>query len=119
MLIIPVMGDWFDMVLQNIKLADYRTINKYWTRRLKNAAYSDKRLHPSVPTDEEFIQLVRSGSCPLVKGLYRNGYSSNDRTLSAWWRIKIGVGVPEWGAPKEEVYILEFVMWKDVTGRQE
>lgn len=115
MLIVPVMGDWFDMVLQGIKRADYRTINKYWTRRLKRAVYENEICMPS---DEEFIQQIRSGRAPLVKGLYRNGYSSKDRTLSAWWRIKIGVGVPEWGAPKEEVYILEFVMWKDVTGRE-
>jgi hypothetical protein len=72
---------WFDLIVSGIKKEEYREIKPYW----------DKRLNKKYDT-----------IC------FRNGYAKNSpRTTVQLKEILTGLGIIEWGAPKQErVYIL-------------
>ena len=72
---------WFDMVRSGIKKEEYREIKPYWNTRLS-------KTYDAV--------------------LFRNGYQPDPPSFYIELKvIRIGIGIPEWGAPPEPVYILE------------
>ena len=70
---------WYNMILNNIKREEYRTID-VWEHRLEN-------------NDFKFV-------------CFHKGYTNNTMTWAIRC-IRHGIGNPEWGAPSHEVYIIE------------
>lgn len=92
---------WYDMVDRGIKKEEYRTINKYWSRRLCNQCVlwyeGEKATEPQYVDFKHFSKLV----C-------HRGYTSQHLVRDII-SIAIGYGKPEWGAPKDrKVFIIKF-----------
>ena len=73
--------EWFDMIASGIKKEEYRGIKEYWNTRL----------------NKEYDVI-----------LFRNGYNRMSPEMMVELKsIKKGTGNKDWGAPNEEVYVLE------------
>lgn len=70
---------WYDMIESGQKTEEYRELSDYWQRRLGKYTYNFVRFH--------------------------RGYTT--RTMLFEFRLKQGIGRPEWGAPDYPVYILK------------
>lgn len=117
---------WYNMILDNIKKEEYRKIKPYWIKRLFDL--SDKFDVPKgmpMPKNgkitDEIIQMWKDDNIniqTLIKNKviipkkfthirFRWGYT-NTTVVLKYNGLRIGVGKPEWGAPKdEEVLILQ------------
>jgi len=74
---------WFDMIADGHKTEEYREMKPYWQKRLRMGRWYD-----------------------AVS--FRNGYSKDARKMLIECKgVFIGHGVQAWGAPKEEVYIIQ------------
>ena len=95
MLRLPIKGQWFDGIDQNIKLEDYREIKAYWTKRFISAGL----LNPDGTPSGKMEELT-----------FRNGYGKNAPEILARVLLSVGTGRPEWGAPPgETLYRLEIL----------
>ena len=84
---------WYDLISEGIKKEEYREIKPYWTKRLEGRKYDSI--------------------------LFRNGYNSSSPTvLCEYLGYTKGVGNPDWGAPKEEVYIIKLGKVLEINGRK-
>ena len=93
MLILPTKGKWFRMILDKIKLEEYREIKTYYTNRFKTIGLLDDY---GLPTRNK------------VNVMFRNGYSRNAPYFIANVSIDIKTGKEEWGAePGKEYYALK------------
>lgn len=102
---------WYDMIASGEKKEEYREIKPYWIKRLvsdyKMAA--DDFTAPVV-CDSNAVKMTVNfefqifWSCTHVR--FRRGYSSTTMTFEIE-EIKVGVGNSQWGAPKEEVFIIK------------
>lgn len=93
------MSKWFDMILFEGKLEEYRIIKPYWTKRFKNyfGEYYDFSVDPPVPVWNQIKKDV----------VFKNGYRKDARQFTAECSISEGTGREEWGAvPGEKYYIL-------------
>ena len=72
---------WYDMIVNGDKREEYRIIKQYWTKRLFSHNYTRVSFH--------------------------NGYSATVATFELV-SIFVGRGKQEWGAPNQNVYIIEF-----------
>ena len=70
---------WYDMILSDEKREEYRDIKK-WRNRIIGKPYTHVR--------------------------FRRGYTSTSQILR-FDGVAVGIGRPEWGAPKEEVLIIK------------
>lgn len=74
---------WFDLILSGEKPEEYREMKPYWHKRLMGGKTYDRII-------------------------FRNGYQKNAPQFTIELKgIVTGIGNPEWGAPKEQVYILK------------
>jgi hypothetical protein len=74
---------WFDLIKSGIKKEEYREIKQYWIKRLSNTM------------DLRYICFI-------------NGYGKNaPRIFVEFNGLRIGIGIKEWGAPDENVFIIE------------
>ena len=106
MLVLPIKGKWFDMILAGEKKEEYRNYSPYWIKRFCNIGMLE-RIQGDVykPTDTQ----------AHVK--FRNGYSSVSRAFVAEVGLSIGCGEPAWGAkPNEKYLILTVVKIVEVSG---
>lgn len=93
-LTLPIKKKWFDMIACGEKKEEYRDIKPYYQSRFRNA-FCNKN---------EPVEIV-----------FRNGYSRDSRTITAYCNLRIGQGKPEWGAEAEkDLYILEIVSVKEI-----
>ena len=93
MLTLPIKKKWFDMILSGEKKEEYRDIKPYYTNRF-----------------QKLWQGSLIGGDALRKVRFRNGYSNNSPTATAYVTVSIGTGKPEWGAePGKNCYILHIV----------
>lgn len=111
---------WFDMIIQGEKTSEYREIKDHWCRRF--LFFKDEI---EVQAYEEFISLLRA---PIVSpvGLkelfedysvafrsydlveFTNGYGNDKPQVIFECRgITIGKGNVKWGAPAEDVFIIQ------------
>jgi hypothetical protein len=98
-LTLTLMSKWFDMILFEGKLEEYRIIKPYWTKRFKNyfGEYYDFSVEPPVPVWNQIKKDV----------VFKNGYRKDARQFTAECSISEGTGREEWGAvPGEKYYIL-------------
>lgn len=84
-LYLPIKIKWLDMIAENIKKEDYREIKPYWTKILTINGVDFVDYHTVILHVYGRVQPVFAD----VVG------------------IRIGKGKPEWGAPKEDVYIIK------------
>ena len=94
MLILPIKGKWFNMILSGDKQEEYREIKPYYTTRFKKIF----EMYPNsnIPTglDKQLIRL-------------RNGYGNSRPQFTAVCSLDIKTGKEEWGAePGTEYYTL-------------
>ena len=72
---------WFDMIASGVKKEEYREMKPYWHKRLLNKSF-------------DVIQ-------------FRNGYSKDAPSIKVEFKgLESGLGIIEWGAPEQPVYIL-------------
>ena len=92
MLILPTKRKWFLMILDGVKLEEYREIKPYYTRRFQTIELLDDY---GLPTVNE------------VGVMFCNGYSGNAPSFIANVSIDIKTGREDWGAePGKEYYSL-------------
>ncbi len=92
MLTLPIKKRWFDMIESGEKKEEYRTASLYYIVRFG----FDYCL--ALPFQTSF-QTIR----------FRNGYAKNSPILECAVKIDYGFGKPEWGAPKEECFVIEII----------
>jgi len=90
MLTLPIKKKWFDMIESGEKKEEYRAASLYYIVRFG----FDYCLALQFQTSYQTLRL-------------RNGYSKNSPILECAVKIDYGFGKPEWGAPKDECFIIE------------
>lgn len=109
---------WYDMYLSGKKKEEYRNCNAFWLPRLftvrDNLTCAERKM-----TKDEALTLACDtaavkaaiGNGNLVPIRYdtvtfHRGYTKKTLVFETAGLPHIGVGKPEWGAPKEEVIII-------------
>ena len=105
-LFLPLKAKWYNMIESGIKPEDYRDIKDYWIQRL-----IEINLFYEFPTREELIEITEEGA---IEEYFKDfdavqfSYGYTKRTMLFECKgITIGKGNPEWGAPKEYVFIIK------------
>lgn len=98
MLTLPIKKKWFNMIKSGEKKEEYRNFNQYYHIRFKNLfGFTNKTAE--------------------IK--FRNGYGKNSPTMTCRVGLRIGKGIPEWGAePNKEYYVLEILEILEVQNEQ-
>lgn len=91
-----ITNKWAEMILNNIKKDEYRTINEYWSKRFKKAVGEDEFLRALTgkPTKETY------------KIRYQVGYTKDCTVFVVTFRLRTGYGKVEWGAVEGEKYFI-------------
>lgn len=85
--------EWFDKIASGEKKEEYRLKKEYWWQRLTNATSIGGGMRMFKKFD---------------KVIFRNGYRPMCPSIEIeLLYITTGIGKEEWGAPKEEVFILK------------
>ena len=91
MLTLPIIREYFDMILSGEKKEEYRDNTPYYKARFRRTM----------------------GYATVVR--FRNGYSKKSRTVECNIIPRIGGGRPEWGAePDKEYIVLKILSVKEV-----
>lgn len=106
---LPLKKEWFEMIESGIKTEEYREIKPYWEKRLLDYAEIKKNI------DWITFRRVVLGKWTDVSKHFPKGYTHvkfsygyTKRTMTFEIKdISIGKGKPEWGAPKEDVFIIK------------
>ena len=106
---LPLKAKWYDMIDRGEKPEDYREIKPYWEKRLVDykalkanyQAIALKRYMLGIGTD-----VCKAFPRGYTHVLFRRGYTKRTM-LFGLDEIKIGIGNPDWGAPKEPVFIIK------------
>jgi len=87
---------WFDMIASGEKKEEYRDIKPHWNRVFTNHWCKWKKSRGEGGMN----------AWDIVH--FTNGYGKTKPQVELEFvNIRKGIGNPEWGAPKEEVYIIE------------
>lgn len=110
---LPLKAKWYEMIESLIKPEEYRGITAHWIVRLFE--YSDgsniPRITANILAAHPEILSLRLGQGVIVFKKYTHvkfsyGYTKRTMTFEIE-SIRIGKGNPEWGAPKEDVFIIK------------
>lgn len=104
-LFLPLKKEWYDMIERGEKEEEYREINPYWIKRLV-----DTSVFYGIPTEEdvkseEFKSLCFDPFKSFCKVIFSYGYTRRTMTFECKG-IKIGTGIPEWGAEPGVIYFV-------------
>lgn len=95
---LPLKAKWYDMIESGVKTEEYREIKPYWCKRFLNL-------------DAPLFSHRNGYQDANVKGYthvrFRYGYTKRTMAFKID-EIKIGMGIPEWGAPDRNVFIIKF-----------
>lgn len=83
---LPLKKKWYEMIESGVKKEEYRECKDYWYKRL---------------TDMDTLRAK-----PYTHIRFRYGYTKRTMLFELDC-ITIGIGHPEWGAPKWDVFILK------------
>ena len=117
-LYLPLKKEWYNMIESGEKPEEYREIKLYWTKRLinfkkfmewanknyKEILYSRFLFPFRNPINYEVLTREFSRDYTHVRFSY--GYTKRTMLFENKG-ISIGKGNPEWGAPKEDCYIIK------------
>ena len=94
---LPLKKQWYEMIESGVKTEEYREIKPYWTRRF-------------IGMNQPLFSFRNGYQQVNVKGYthveFSYGYTNRTMTFEIK-EITIGKGNPEWGAPKEDVFIIK------------
>ena len=94
---LPLKKQWYEMIESGIKTEEYREIKPHWTRRF-------------IGMNQPLFSFRYGYKQANVKGYthvkFSYGYTKRIMTFEIK-EITIGKGNPEWGAPKEDVFIIK------------
>ena len=94
---LPLKKQWYEMIESGIKIEEYREIKPYWTRRF-------------IGMNQPLFSFRHGYQQSNIKGYthvkFSYGYTKRTMTFEIK-EITIGKGNPEWGAPKEDVFIIK------------
>lgn len=90
MLILPISGKWYRMILSGEKTEEYREVKPYYDSRFRNL-FDMSEIGEPVGTDMHPI-------------LFRNGYSHTSPSFIATCTLSKGIGRTEWGAEAGKQY---------------
>lgn len=106
---LPLKKQWYEMIENGIKTEEYREIKPYWEKRLvdyKAVVEDYKRL-----VFRRYVLGAHNDICREYPRGYTHvkfSYGYTKRTMTFEIKeITIGNGKPEWGAPKEDVFIIK------------
>ena len=94
---LPLKKEWYNMIESGVKTEEYREIKPYWTQRFIG-------MNQPLFSFRYGYQQANVKGYTLVKFSY--GYTKRTMTFEIK-EISIGKGNPEWGAPKEDVFIIK------------
>ena len=86
------------MIESGVKTEEYREIKPYWSKRLTGVE------HPRFSVLYGYRSANQKG---YTHTKFSYGYTKRTMTFEIK-EISIGKGNPEWGAPKEDVFIIKF-----------
>lgn len=96
-LYLPLKAQWYEMISNGIKTEEYREVKPYWTRRF-------------IGMNQPLFSFRNGYQQANVKGYthvkFSYGYTKRTMTFEIK-EITIGKGKTEWGAPKEDVFIIK------------
>lgn len=105
MITLPIKKKWFDMILNGVKLEEYREIKPYYDSRLLT-------LFGAIMVDGQLLQgeavpkEIRKAAVQPV--IFRNGYGRNCPQFLAYCTLTVKEGRPKWGAvPGVRYYTLQ------------
>ena len=102
MLVLPIKGVWYKMILADVKKEEYRARSRYYIKRFETACGKD--IETAIREQTSFDILLR------------NGYAKNCPTIRAQVHLRLGYGRPEWGAEEGVSYfILCIEKYEEVT----
>lgn len=105
---LPLKKEWYEMIERGEKTEEYREIKPYWCKRFTRdfPLISSFRFDYAIWSGD-FSEIRGRILHPIYKAVkFSYGYTKRTMTFELL-RIRIGIGRPEWGAPKEVVFILD------------
>lgn len=99
---LPLKAKWYEMIESGVKTEEYREIKPYWKQRLLK--YGNCWDNNSLVVETYNKGFLLFEKYDIVKFSY--GYTKRTMTFKIK-EIVIGKGNPEWGAPKEDVFIIK------------
>lgn len=101
MLILPIQGKWFNMILSGEKDEEYREIRPYYISRFRNIFEMYPYTCFPYGTDRHEV-------------MFRNGYRANSPSFIAECSLDVRPGRPEWGAEEgKDYFVLKIWRIKD------
>lgn len=98
---------WFEMIQSGEKTEEYREIKHHWIHRLCFFKKQEGCTFSSKPNECALCAMSNDFVChPYEYACFHLGYTNNTMTFKVR-DILIGKGKPEWGAPKENVFIIK------------
>ena len=99
---LPLKKWWYNIIESGVKTEEYREIKPYWKQRLLK--YGNCWGNNSL-----VVETYNKGFLLFEKyDMVRFSYGYTKRTITFEIKeIVIGKGNPEWGAPKEDVFIIK------------
>ena len=105
---LPLKAEWYEMIESGVKTEEYREIKPYWEKRFAKMVPARHRAQWNKSIRERdyshFRHKLIASTYDAVKFSY--GYTTRTMTFEID-SITIGKGIPEWGAPDEEVFIIK------------
>lgn len=114
---LPLKKKWYEMIESGVKKEEYREIKPFWIKRLFRVIDIDYTHYEKV--DSECAEFYANNTDLLKTDFKLGGFQVKDfthvrfrygytkRTMAYKIdKISIGIGNPEWGAPKENVIII-------------
>lgn len=93
-------NQWFDMIASGVKKQEYRAITDHWISRLMHFDWV------TIMGISYFKKWDEFKNFDTVT--FQHGYGTNaPRVVLEFKGIEIGKGKTEWGAPKEDVFIIK------------
>lgn len=86
---------WWDMIESGVKTEEYREVKPYYEKRLYRCSRYD-----------EYGRIIKDHYKHYDYVCFHKGYTANTMTFEIE-SISVGKGKPEWGAPKEDVFIIK------------
>lgn len=99
---LPLKKEWYEMIESGVKTEEYREIKPYWKQRLL-------KYRNCWGNNSLVLETYNKGVLPFeMYGVVKFSYGYTKQTMTFELKdISIGKGKPEWGAPKEDVFIIK------------
>ena len=94
-LYLPLKKQWYEMIERGEKREEYREMKPYWQKRL----IETRKTYPQSPVSCDSLKRIDAVCLSY-------GYTKRRMTFECAG-ITIGRGRPEWGAPKDEVFVIK------------